>query len=285
MSSPVPGVMTRGLTGPEAVAWDPRGYLYAGGQDGRLHRLDIESGELVTVADLGGRLLGVLVGSAGAVLVCNQDLGCVQLIDPLAGRVSVVTAGTTEMPMTTPNSLAAAPDGTLYVSDSGTWGTADGRLYSWHPETGTRLLRSSSRLYPNGVAIDREGRYLYLVESELPGVVRYELSGFASDEDTREVFWRASPESIPDGVTVCADASLLVTFYEPNLVVRLIDRQPHDYASDPEGGLLNHPSNAAFFGRQLTRLCVANLGGDHLAELPTELRGATVRSPAAARPL
>lgn len=280
LNIPVPRVIAARLRGPEAVAWDSCGYLYTGCQNGWLHRVAIESGEVEVVAELGGRLLGLIVDSLGAVLVCNQDQACVQLVDPVDGSVAIVTTGTLELPMTTPNSIAASPDGTLYVSDSGIWGKRDGRLYAWHPERDTRLLNTSSCLYPNGVAIGQNGTELYLVESELPGIVRYELDCLSNGTDTREVFWKFDANTIPDGVTVCADGSLIVTFYEPNVVVHLADGRARDLAIDPTGKFLAHPTNAAFFGENLARLCIANLGGGLLVELPTELRGAPIRSPA-----
>jgi gluconolactonase len=262
-------IVAGGMDGPEAVVWDPRGYLYAGGQDGGLHRVRLEDGTRERVADVGGRLLGMIVADDGSVIACQQDLAAVIRIDPGSGEWSVLSSGSPDSPMTTPNALAVAPDGELWITDSGIWGDDDGRLYRWNRATGTIRVDTDSTGYPNGVAISADGLFLYIVESRTPAVARYSLSSL-DGSPVREVLVDCPRGSVPDGVSTCADGGVIVSYYEPDLVVRV---HAGDAVELARGGDLASPTNTAFFGNGLDRLCAANLGGHELIEISTTSTG------------
>src|SRR3712207_8594807 len=103
-----------GLDHPEGVAYDGRtGALYAGGEDGQLYRVDIERRRFDELARVATQVLGVALDGRGRVVACCADGGVrVWDGDELQPLVEDVTFA---------NFPAFAPDGTIYVSDSGEW--------------------------------------------------------------------------------------------------------------------------------------------------------------------
>src|ERR1700723_2289629 len=69
------------------------------------------------------------------------------------GVVETYSTGTGEHPLSTPNGLAFASDGTLYVTDSGSPGGNDGLIYTVTPDRATAVFSDAVPGYPNGVVI------------------------------------------------------------------------------------------------------------------------------------
>jgi sugar lactone lactonase YvrE len=80
--------------------------------------------------------------------------------DPGAGSVRAVQNG-----FTFPNFPAFAPDGTLYVSDSGSRGANDGRVLRLSADAELEVFSAVLTDFPNGCAVTADGRYLWIVES------------------------------------------------------------------------------------------------------------------------
>src|SRR3954447_18267664 len=84
---------------PEAVAWGPDGFAYAGGEAGQLYRFPLDGGTLQEVARLeGGFLLGLAHDADGNVYACDDRSRCVHRIAP-DGRISVYSSGGVDQPM------------------------------------------------------------------------------------------------------------------------------------------------------------------------------------------
>jgi gluconolactonase len=266
-----------GLDHPEGVAWDPEGYLVAGGEAGQLWRIPIGDGDPELVAETGGFCLGIALDADHRVYVCDMGRSEVVVADPESGAVRTYSSGTPEHPMRVPNFLVFDSDGRLYVTDSGTHGASDGRIYSIEPDGTTRLASTDAPGFPNGLALDAAGEFLYVVETSLPGVCRLPRRPDGSLGPRETVL--ALPAHVPDGLALCADGSLLISCYRPDLVYRWDGTTLHTVASDPTGLTLSAPTNVAFFGAALDRLCTANLAGWHLTEIQTDLVGQPLHRP------
>src|SRR5262245_27884868 len=109
-----------GLDHSEGVCWDADvGVLWAGGEAGQLYRVSLD-GEVEEVTRLPHFVLGLALDAAGAVYACCQHEG-VWRWDGEATRLPGTFAFA--------NYPAFGPDGTLYVSDSGSgWGANDGSI-------------------------------------------------------------------------------------------------------------------------------------------------------------
>jgi gluconolactonase len=280
---PGPGaarVLVDGLDHPEGVCWDPgAGCLYAGGEDGQLYRVDLATGGAEIVARAPGQVLGVAVDGAGRVLACASRDGSLCLWDPAAGDRTArpVLREVEGEPLVQPNFCAFAPDGTLYLSDSGTWGRDDGRLIALAPDGAARVLSRDVAHFTNGLAVSADGRRLWCAESFDPVLSVFDLEA----AEPRAELVRRFDGTVLDGLAPTADGGLLVTCYRPDRIYHLdAGGDARVVAQDPQGTLLGAPTNVAFAGAQLDVAVVANLGRWHLTALELGLRGAPLHRPA-----
>jgi gluconolactonase len=259
-------LLVRGLDHPEGVAWDPAsGALWAGGEAGQLYRVDLAARDWHEAARAPGFVLGLAVDGRGRVAVCCDSL-CVLDGD----GVRMLHGG-----FTLPNYPAFGPDGTLWVSDSGTWERDDGRVFRLDAD-GT-LEQFSERLphFPNGCAVSPDGRHLWMVESRIPTVNRFDLATGEVDEVTR------LDGTVPDGIALTDDGGVVVSCYRPDRIVH-VDRDGivSVVAEDRQGTHLAAPTNVVFVGPERDRLVSANLGRWHLTVVEdTGLRGVPLHHP------
>jgi gluconolactonase len=261
-------VLVDGLDHPEGVCWDPgAGVVWAGGEAGQVYRVELEERRVEQVARAPGFVLGLAVDGRGRVVCCCSDQGSLCLVED--GSVRTVQNG-----LRFPNYPAFAPDGTLYVSDSGSWGANDGRVFRLSADGELELLATKLTDFPNGCAVTADGRFLWIVESHRPTVNRVDLQTGEVEEVTRLV------GTVPDGVAFTADGGAVVSCYRPDRIVHLDAAGNADIvAEDPQGTLLAGPTNVAFAGPELDRLVCANLGRWHLALVESGLRGLPLHYP------
>jgi gluconolactonase len=257
-----------GLDHPEGVCWDPGAeVLWAGGEAGQLYRVRIEERVAEEVARAPGFALGLAVDGRGRVVVCCGDDGLLCVADN--GSVRTIGSG-----LGFPNFPAFAPDGTLYVSDSGSWGADDGRVLRLSPDGELEVFSTGLTRFPNGCAVSADGSRLWIVESREPTVNRFDLETGELEEVAR------LDGTVPDGVAFTADGGVLVSCYRPDRIVHL-DGAGHVeiVAEDPQGTLLGAPTNVAFAGAELDRLVCANFGRWHLSLVDAGLRGTPLHYP------
>ena len=258
-----------GLDHPEGVCWDPTArVLWAGGEAGQVYRLDLEERKAKEVARAPGFVLGVAVDGAGRVVLCCSELGALCVLED--GVVRTVCDG-----FSFPNFAAFAPDGTLFLSDSGSWGMDDGRVFRFSGEGELDVFSTEPSDFPNGCAVTPDGDYLWLVESHTPTVSRFDVETGELEEIAR------LEGTVPDGIAFTDDGGVLVSCYRPDRIVHLDGSGTVEVvAEDPQGTLLSAPTNVAFAGADLDVLVSANLGRWHLALVRTELRGLPLHYPA-----
>jgi gluconolactonase len=297
---PGPGrarVLVDGLDHPEGVAYDPaRGVLYAGGEAGQIYRIGLPADEIggspadeivrTTGDEIGGSpadeivrstavgaeevarapgfVLGLAVDGRGRLAVCVSSDGSLCAYD--GERVQCVATG-----LTFPNWPAFAPDGSLYVSDSGTWTRNDGRLVRIDADGTAETFSRAVPHFTNGCAVTPDGEWLWVVESFEPIVSRFELATGRREEVTTVY------GTVLDGLAFTADGGALISCYRPDRIYHL-DSAGHleTVAQDPQGTLLSAPTNVCFAG---DRVVAANLGRWHLTLLDLGLRGAELHRP------
>jgi gluconolactonase len=267
---PAPGrarVLVDGLDHPEGVAYDPAAdVLWAGGEDGQLYRVRGEACEEVARAP--GFVLGLAVDGRGRLAVCASGDGSLCAYDGedvhrLVGGIGF------------PNWPAFAPDGTLYVSDSGHWGADDGRLVRIAADGSVDTFSREVPHFTNGCAVTPDGRWLWVVESHVPIVSRFDLSTGEREEVCSLL------GTVLDGIAFTADGGALISCYRPDRIYHL-DAVGHVevVAQDPQGTLLGAPTNVCFVGPRLDRVVCANLGRWHLTLMDLGLRGVAPHRPA-----
>jgi sugar lactone lactonase YvrE len=255
-------VIASGLDHVEGVCWDAgRGCLWAGGEAGQVYRIGLDGSTSVEAVIPGGALLGVALGEAGELYVC----------DPAGHQVWRVREGVVEAygaAIDYPNYAVVAPDGALYVSDSGSFSEATGRLWRIERDGTTRDVSPRPIRYANGLALD--GSTLWIVESSAPGVSAIDL------ESGEMTFVVAMSRCQPDGLALDAEGGLIISCYQPNQIWRYAEGRLDLLVEDWSGEYILSPTNVAFYGERLDRLALASLCGHDVV---------SIRPPAPGRPL
>jgi sugar lactone lactonase YvrE len=267
--------LAQGLDHPEAVALGPDGLLYAGGEAGQIYRVNPAAGESVQIADTSGSVLGLCLDSRGRIYACDTTRVAVLRISPESGDVDVYCDSAGGRPLRTPNWAVFEPDGTLWLSDSGTDDSkvVDGLLVRIPPGGGEGEVVDLPPLhFSNGLALAPDGS-LFVVESFAPriSVVRAgELAPYAK-----------LGQEVPDGLALDADGGVLISCWQPNRILRVPPGggSPEVILEDWSGGSLFTPTNIAFFGSELRQLAIASLGGWAIRAIDTPWRGQPLNYP------
>jgi sugar lactone lactonase YvrE len=256
-----------GLDHPEGVAWDGRArVLYAGGEAGQLYRVELEGRRFQEVARAPGSVLGLAIDRRGRLVLCCSEAGV------YAWDGSELRAVLTDVVFA--NYPAFAPDGTLFVSDSGGWRRNDGRVLRIALDGTADTFSRAVPHFTNGLVVTPDGRQLWVAESFEPNVSRVDL-----ETGEAEVVVRLAG-TVPDGLAPTEDGGLVISCYRPDRIYHLApDGALSIVAEDPQGTALAAPTNVCFAGEELGRLVAANLGRRHLALVDAGLRGVPLHAP------
>lgn len=147
----------------------------------------------------------------------------------------------TEEEMNQPNDLAVHPSGWIYASDPN-WKNSTGNLWLIHPEGLTALLADSMGT-TNGLAVSKDGKYLFVNESVQRKIWRFEVmeNGTLMHKTLIRIFEDAGL----DGMKTLTDGSILVARYDAGEIVKL---------SQEGEDLKKYPTQ----GKKPTNLCVDN---------------------------
>jgi sugar lactone lactonase YvrE len=258
--------LAEGLDHVEGVCWDPvRHCVWAGGEAGQLYRVELDGTlEVVQVVD-GAQFLGLALDADGALYCCDVGHGRVWRIDPGSAPERYGEA------IGYPNYPVFGPDGTLYVSDSGSFVEATGSIVAIGPDGSSTRLDVAPIAYANGLAINEE--HLYFIESSRPGVSRVDLAGGPAESVV------VMERCVPDGLAFDERGDLYISCYQPNQLWRLSSGELRCLLDDWTGEFVLSPTNVAFYGEHLDRLVLASLCGHSLTTIDVGARGAEVARP------
>lgn len=274
-------MFAHGLDHAEGIAVAPDGTIYVGGEAGQLYRVTADDG-IEEVANTGGWLLGLAADGDGAIYGCDAAKRCVWRIDPASGTVEPFCEGTPERPLVSPNWGCFDEHGNYYFSDSGEWKAGNGLIWVVRPGGRAEVWTEESKDFPNGMALSADGSTLYVLEST-PGA----LVSFAVNPDGTagpRVVLADLPGTVPDGVAVATDGSLVLACYRPDIIYRWReDLGLQVLAHDPEGVFIAAPTNVAFTGADRATMVVPNIGRWHLTRFQhPDLKGIPLPLPASA---
>lgn len=254
--------VAEGLDHSEGIVSTAQGELYVGGELGQVYRVH-DDGSVEERLRTGGLLLGLAADAAGLIYACDATNGVVWRCSPQDGTFEEFTRGSADRAMSVPNWGAFDADGTYYVSDSGAWKRADGCIWVVPPGEQARVWSTESCDFPNGLAVDPFSRRLLVLESTPGRLVEMTIRADGSAGPRRVLC--DLPGTVPDGIAVQQDRSVLIACYRPDVILRWDPASGLAlFASDPEGTVLAAPTNVAFVGPDLDRWVVPNLGRWHL---------------------
>ena len=199
------------LRGPEDVALDAEGRLYAGTHDGEIVRVTLGAagGESVeTFATTGGRPLGLCFDAAGRLIVADAVRGLLAV--DAAGAVEVLAAEAGGRRFGFTDDLDVASDGRIYFSDA-SWrhgygrhfedlleARPHGRLLRHDPASRRTEVLLEGLYFANGVALSRDEDFVLVNETYRYRITRYWLAGPRAG--TSDTFLDNLP-GFPDGVS------------------------------------------------------------------------------------
>ena len=265
-----------GLDHPEGVTAGPDGTVYAGGEAGQIYRVDL-AGSFEQIATTGGFVLGLCLDGDGAIYACDLALSAVMRVGP-DGAVSTYSKGAPNRPIAVPNSPVFDASGNLYVSDSGGWKERGGCLFRIRPGGETEVVGERLEAFPNGMALHPDGDRLYVVLSNLPGVVSLELGDDGAVGPPQSVV--ELPRHVPDGLAFDVEGNLYIACYTPDVIYRLTPGGTLDVlAEDWESATFATPTNIVFAGPGRETLVVASLSRWHLTKGAMPIAGAALQYP------
>jgi sugar lactone lactonase YvrE len=146
----------------------------AGGGFGAILKLGPAGGEATPIASGPpfDEPAGMIFMDPRTLLVADDDAPAIFTVDTVTGARSVFASGP---PLSGPTSVDQAPDGTIYVTDTGT----PRAIYRIDPNTGAISLLSSGPTItaPRGLAVTRQG-FAYFAEQG-DGIMRVDLASGA----------------------------------------------------------------------------------------------------------
>ena len=195
--------------GPEGLAVDATGRVYAGYLDGRVIRLSADGGSYVELANTGGRPLGIGFGPDGGLVVADAKKGLLHIgskpqADVLATEADGLPLGFTddvdsarlskEVYFTDASSKFPFP---YYLKDL-LEHRPHGRLLSYNVETRQTKTLLSDLYFANGVAVGPDDAYVLVNETAAYRIVRYWLKGARAG--THDIFIDNLP-GFPDNLS------------------------------------------------------------------------------------
>lgn len=247
-AQPLTGLERLGVdvaNGPETVAVDNQGRLYAGYDDGTIRRFSADASDHEVFATTNGRPLGLAFGPPSqshdsaatqdttdtdhnessepqTLYVADAEKGLLA-IDP-KGQITILATGADDTPFGFTDDVDVGPDGKVYFSDaSSKYGNghymADilehgghGRLLAFDPTTGDIQVLLSGLQFANGVAVGPSGKFVAVTETGAYRVTRFWLSG--PKAGTHDVLADNLP-GFPDGISFNGQQRFWVALFAP----------------------------------------------------------------------
>lgn len=199
----------QGSIGPESIAIGQDDCIYASFEDGRIIQFNI-SGEIERiVTNTGGRPLGLRFHPDGHLLVCDADLGLLQ-INIHTGLVTLLTNSAEGVDFNFSDDLDVSHDGSMiYFTDaSSRWHYNQdhldiiehrgyGRLLSYNCKTAETTVLMKGLVFANGVTLDANEASVLVTETGKYRIHRYWLKG---DKAGQSEVWVDNLPGMPDNI-------------------------------------------------------------------------------------
>jgi sugar lactone lactonase YvrE len=265
-------VFASGLDHPEGVAFGRDGRVYAGGEAGQVYRISQDGQTVETLASTGGFCLGITLDRDENIYVCDEGKQAIFRVTQKGELSKFADSDREGNKFKSPNFSVFDSQGNLYFSDSGEWERANGTIYRASPQGDVGIFAPGPFHFANGLALDEQERYLYVVETNLDRVLRTEIRPDGS-AGKLEVFAEGLLQ-LPDGLAFDTIGNLYVTTYGSSAIYRISpDRRIELLCQDLGGIVLGQTTNCAFGGPDFDQLYVANLALRHISILDLRIKG------------
>lgn len=173
--------------GPEDVAIDDNGNMYAGYDDGRIIKYDKTGNRIGVFVETFGRPLGMRFDLDGNLIIADAVRGLIKV--DMQGTLTVLATESDGIPLKFTDDLDIANDGKIYFSDASTrYGIGEdrfdlmehrpnGRLVVYDPETNKTTTLLDNLYFANGVAMSPDGTFVLFNETYMYRVQKYWIKG------------------------------------------------------------------------------------------------------------
>ena len=187
--------------GPEHIVLAGDGRLYAAVASGAILRMAPDGTDQEVFVNTGGRVLGFDFDAAGNLIAADAIKGLLS-ISP-QGKITVLADQVDGAPIRYANAVVVAADGAIYFSDASTrfapaarGGTLEacildlmeqsctGRILAYDPTTRKTRILARGLSFANGVALSRDGQFLFVNETGRYRV--WKIAVAAEDLDVRQ---------------------------------------------------------------------------------------------------
>ncbi|MBT4265248.1 MAG: SMP-30/gluconolactonase/LRE family protein [Deltaproteobacteria bacterium] len=215
--------------GPEDIALDSQGRIYASTHAGNIVRLQADGSKAENWVNTGGRPLGIDFDTNENLIVTDAYLGLLS-IDP-SGKITQLATEADGIPIKYADDVDVAADGKIYFSDASTkFGAQEfggpndasllelmehglqGRLLVFDPATGETKTLLDGLSFANGVAVAHDQTYVLINDMGEYRVIRYWIEG--PKKGQHEPFIEALP-SFPDNISTGLNGRYWVAFVSP----------------------------------------------------------------------
>jgi sugar lactone lactonase YvrE len=287
-----------GIERPEQVLVARDGAVYASDKASAVARV-LAQGGLDRMGDAGGEPNGIALSGDGHFLIANFGLGALQDLDPSTGTIRVLVHDKVgDRSLQWINYVLVDSSGALWVSVCSrnpdlrhtiAHGRPDGYIFRMDGPDSLPEVVADEVNFPNCMALDRDGEYLYVVRTLKADVVRFALCGTRlgpEEQFSPPLGGRRDDEygehaaaliadravtrrwGMADGCAFDAAGNLWVTLARANRIVAVTpDRQVVTIAEDPQGALLSGPTSVAWGGDDMRDVYIGSL------ETPFILKG------------
>jgi sugar lactone lactonase YvrE len=220
---------------PEDVVVDADGGVWTGLADGKIVRIDSETGSNREVADTGGRPLGLAVARDGRLLVCDSHRGLLRM-DTATGEFETLVTEVEGRPLKFCSNVVESSDGTLYFTEStdrfhyefykgaALEARGSGALFRRDPD-GTVTTLLAGLYFANGVTLTADESAVVFAETIGARLSKFWLTG--PDEGTVTPLADRLP-GYPDNISTGPDGRIWVAMVSDRnaIVERLSPRAP-----------------------------------------------------------
>jgi sugar lactone lactonase YvrE len=215
--------------GPEDIALDSQGRIYAATHEGRVVRLDADGANPQNWVDTEGRPLGIDFDSNGNLIVADAFRGLLSIAPD--GTITELATTADGVPIRYADDVDVAANGKIYFSDASTkfgakesGGTYEaslldlmehgghGRLLVYDPFTGVAKTLLDGLNFANGVAVSHDQSYVLVNETGGYRVIRFWIEG--PQKGRHETFIGSLP-SFPDNISAGHDGRYWVALVSP----------------------------------------------------------------------
>lgn len=288
-------VVGRGVERPEQVVVD---------RSGRVFVSDARSAVAEIIGPDEIRRVGAAAGDPNGIAMCGEDRfvipnfghGALQELDIATEQMTDILTGSVDgRSIKWVNCVAVDSGGALWCSVSTqtdemltavAHGIADGLLVRVSADRSTARVAAEGVYFPNCIALDRDGRYLYVVRTIAADVVRFAVDGDTLGPEERfgpslgerrpdefgdeALALLADPEvgrrwGMADGCAFDAGGNLWVTLVFANRIVAISpDGAASTIVEDADGKLLNAPTSVAWGGADLCDVYFGSLNAPYV---------------------